>query len=111
MESASPPGVFSAQPDRPLRASSAVLSTGGATGATAILDSEKGRFYSLNDAGGRVWSLLCEGTSFGAIVGRLQSEYEVSAEEAGADIEQLLRQLADAGLVRAEGEEVEHGEP
>ena len=101
MESASLPGRFSARPDDHLRANPAVLSTSGATGATAILDSERGQFYSLNDVGGRVWSLLCEGTTFGAMVAQLQVEYDVSAEVLRADVERLLGQLAEAGLVQA----------
>jgi hypothetical protein len=79
-----------------------VLSTVGATGATAILDAKAGQFYTLNDVGARVWSLLREGTTFTAIIDQLQHEYDVSAETLSADIENLLRQLADAELLRVE---------
>lgn len=103
MESTSLHRAFSAKPDRQLRANPAVLSTSGATGATAILDSEKGQFYSLNDVGGRVWSLLCEGTTFRAIVDQLQREYDVSAETVSVDVERLLEQFARIGLLRTEG--------
>jgi hypothetical protein len=80
----------------------------GPTGATAILDVESGRFYSLNEVGAHVWSLLREGTTFGAILERLQSEYDVTAERLGSDMELLLQQLASAGLLDVDGGE--HGD-
>jgi hypothetical protein len=82
-----------------------MLSTVGPTGAAAILDPESGRFYSLNEVGARVWSLLSVGTTFGAILERLQSEYDVTAERLGTDVELLLRQFASAGLLVVDGEE------
>ena len=104
MESASLLRGFSSQPDRRLRADPKLLSTVGPTGAAAILDSEKEQFYSLNEVGARVWSLLSEGTTFGAIVDRLQNEYDVTAETLGADVERLLQQFAGAGLLSTEGD-------
>jgi hypothetical protein len=105
VESSTVREAFSARPDRPLRANRAMLSTVGPTGAAAILDPESGRFYSLNEGGARVWSLLSVGTTFGAILERLQSEYDVTAERLGTDVELLLRQFASAGLLVVDGEE------
>lgn len=96
--------AFSARPDRRLRANRGTLSTVGPTGAAAILDPESGKFYSLNEVGARVWSLLSDGATFGSILEQLQSEYDVTAERLGADIEQLLRQFASAGLLDMEGD-------
>lgn len=104
MESRTLHRAFSAQPDRRLRANPAMLSTVGPTGAAAILDSESGQFYSLNEVGARVWSLLSDGTTFGAILEQLQNEYDVTAERLSADMEQLLWQFARAGLLDMEGE-------
>ena len=104
MESSTLHRAFSAQPDRRLRANPAMLSTVGPTGAAAILDPESGQFYSLNEVGARVWLLLREGTTFGAILEQLESEYDVTAERLGADVERLLGQLARAGLLNREGE-------
>lgn len=103
MQGASLPRNFSARPDHPLCASPSALSTTGPTGAAAILDSEKGQFYSLNDVGARVWSLLSDGTTFGAIVEQLQSEYNVAAETLTVDVERLLQQFAGVGLLRMGG--------
>ena len=95
--------VFSAYPDRGLRADPAALSTVGPTGTAAILDSGSGQFYSLNEAGGRVWELLREGTTFGAIVEQLCGEYDATPETIGADVERLLAQFAGAGLMLIDG--------
>jgi hypothetical protein len=94
---------FSAHPYRGLRANPAALSTVGPTGAAAILNSESGQFYSLNEVGGRVWELLREGTTFGAIVDKLCGEYDATPETIGADMERLLAQFAGAGLVLIDG--------
>ena len=99
MAPASRPRSFSAIPHRHLRAALGALCTVGATGATAILDSTNARFYTLNDVGGRVWSLLCEGTTFAGIIDQLAREYEVSAQVLSVDVENLLQQLADAELL------------
>ncbi|HEY9428117.1 MAG TPA: PqqD family protein [Gemmatimonadaceae bacterium] len=96
---------FSAHPDRGLRANPAALSTTGPTGAIAILDAERGQFYSLNEVGGRVWELLRDGATFGAIVDRLCGEYDAAPETIGADVERLLVQLASVGLVLTEGDD------
>ena len=104
MESRTLHRTFSDQPDRWLRASPGALCTVGPTGAAAILDPKSGQFYSLNEVGARAWSLLGEGTTFGAILEQLLSEYDVTAERLGADMEQLLRQFASAGLLDMEGE-------
>jgi hypothetical protein len=102
MPSASQLREFSVHPHRRLRANSVVLSTVGATGATALLDAGAAQFYTLNDVGGRVWSLLCEGTTFAAIVDQLLREYDVAADILSTDTEHLLQQLANAGLLLEE---------
>jgi hypothetical protein len=102
VESAPRSRIFSAHPHRRLRASPAALSTVGATGATAILDQATARFYTLNDVGGRVWSLLRDGTTFAAIVDQLACEYNVAVDVLHSDTEQLLLQLAEAELLRVE---------
>ena len=103
MESTSPLQAFSTQPDRRLSASSEALSTVGPTGATAILDPDSSQFYSLNEVAGRVWELLRDGTTFCAIMGQLESEYDVADDILAADVERLLEQFARAGLIAAEG--------
>jgi PqqD family protein of HPr-rel-A system len=87
---------------RRLRANPSALSTVSATGALAILDAASGRFYTLNDVGARVWDLLRDGAMLSTIVNELQREYDVPADVLRADIERLLSQLANAGLISSE---------
>jgi hypothetical protein len=79
------------------------MSTIGPTGAIAILDAERGQFYSLNEVGGRVWEVLREGATFSAIVARLCGEYDAAPETIGGDVERLLEQFAGAGLLSIDG--------
>jgi len=85
--------------NRRLHANPSALSTVSATGALAILDAPSGRFYTLNDVGARVWDLLCEGATLASIVGQLEREYDVSVDVLHADVERLLGELANAGLI------------
>jgi len=87
---------------RRLRANPSALSTVSATGALAILDAASGRFYTLNDVGARVWDLLRDGATLSSIVEKLRREYDVAADVLRADIEKLLSQLANAGLISSE---------
>jgi hypothetical protein len=103
MESVTSRRVFAAHPDRPLCANPEALSTIGPTGATAILHTERGQFYSLNEVGGRVWELLQGGATFSAIAARLYGEYDAAPEAIGSDLERLLEQLAGAGLLFIDG--------
>jgi hypothetical protein len=57
--------------------------------------------YTLNEVGARVWQLVDGQTPVAKIVQTITSEYEVSAEEAAADITELLEDWQAVGLVRA----------
>lgn len=69
---------------------------------TVLLDVERGRYYSLNDVGSRIWALVCEGVPFGEIVDRVCAEYDVSRERGERDADVLIRQLLAESLVRCE---------
>ena len=68
-------------------------------GRTVLLDVERGRYYTLDEVGGRIWGLLGEGSTRAAIVDALRREYDVEASRVEADVASLLAQLRDAGLV------------
>ncbi|HKV52505.1 MAG TPA: PqqD family protein [Gemmatimonadaceae bacterium] len=69
---------------------------------TVLLDAERGQYYTLNEVGGRIWSLLVDGTSFAEIVDRLCAEYDVTRERGERDADMLLRELLGKSLLRAE---------
>ena len=54
---------------------------------------------TLNESGVLLWRLLEQGTDRDALVEKLLSEYEVSRQEAAADVEEFLNKLIQAGCV------------
>ena len=74
--------------------------------STVLLDVRRGRYHTLNSAGGRAWTLLATGTTYGAIVEMLRAEYVIEPAGAddriGRDVAALLERLRSAGLL-AEG--------
>ncbi len=61
--------------------------------------------YNLNEVGSRIWELIDGGITLEQIRDRIVEEYEVSTEEAEADITEFLNNLEQAGVVSS----VNHG--
>ena len=67
--------------------------------AVVLLDADSGKYYSLDEVGGRMWD-LCDGTrTLRQLVAVIGEEYEASAEVVEADITELLAELAGESLV------------
>jgi hypothetical protein len=64
-----------------------------------ILDIASGQFYGINDVGSLVWDLLEHDTTRDALIEAVTAEFDVDPAQAGGDIDSLITQLADAGLV------------
>lgn len=73
-----------------------------AADAMVLLDVERGRYYTLNEVGGRVWTMLDEGLRFPVIVERLTQEFDAPRGRIEADVAALLERLLAAGLVKLE---------
>jgi len=58
-------------------------------------------YYGLDDVGGRMWELLIEEHAVSKVAERLQSEFDVAPENLRADLNQLVRELVSAGLLKA----------
>jgi hypothetical protein len=58
----------------------------------------RNEIFSLNATGARLWELLMEGRSRDDAVGSLQREFDVTAEVARAEADELLATLAREGL-------------
>jgi hypothetical protein len=69
---------------------------------TALLDLRSNRYYSLNQVGAFVWELLQEPRPVSDIRDAIAARYHVDKMRCRADLEQLLKSLAAAGLVRLE---------
>ena len=68
-------------------------------GEIIILDVPSGRYFGINDVGAVVWGLLDGTRDRDAIVDAVTAEFDVDRDTAAADLDALLDQLVDAGLV------------
>jgi Coenzyme PQQ synthesis protein D (PqqD) len=64
-----------------------------------LVQLETDRIYRLNYTGARFWELLAAGNDREATERRLLEEFDVSAVEVAAEIDVLLTQLGEAGLI------------
>lgn len=70
-----------------------------AAGTVVLLDVEDGRYYALEDAGGRAWD-LCDGTrTVAEIASLLEAEFDAPAETILSDLLELLTDMANENLL------------
>ena len=70
-------------------------------GETVLLNYEDGVYYSLNDVGARVWSLIQQSASVQQVLDTLLDEYDTEPERCEADLLELLQEMVGLGLVEA----------
>ena len=68
-------------------------------GDIVILDIPSGRYFSINNVGAFVWHLLGDPIERDDIIDAVTDEFDVDRATAASDIDALLGQLVDAGLV------------
>ena len=69
---------------------------------TIALDADSGRYIVLNEVGGRIWELLTAGESTERIIQILEAEYDAPHDTIQSDLEGLLVELAQRGMVLLE---------
>lgn len=70
-------------------------------GDAILFDLTAGKYFGLLDpVGARLWALVAEGASLGAMRATLLREFDVSPEVLDRDIDELFAALVAAGLVR-----------
>ncbi len=67
-----------------------------------LLELESGRYFGLNEVGARVWALLQQEPDLGSVEARLIDEYEVDPETLRRDLQRLVDELVQAGLLQVE---------
>ena len=65
---------------------------------TVLLDPSTRAMFTLNGAGSIVWREIEHGLDH--LVSMITARYSVSAEQARSDAEQVVKDLADAGLLQ-----------
>lgn len=74
-------------------------------GETVLLDLDSGVYFALNQVATRFWRLIEEGKDVEQALETMTGEYEVEPQVLRADIEELLGELTERGLVVAAPEE------
>jgi hypothetical protein len=68
-------------------------------GEAVILHLASGTYYSLNEVGAHIWSLLQRPRQVREIVESIVAEYDVDREQCAVDVHRLLDMLAREGLI------------
>lgn len=65
-----------------------------------LLNMANQQYYGLNDVGAQMWKTLLETSSVTAALDRLTELYEVEHDVLDSDLQGLIRELLDAGLLK-----------
>jgi hypothetical protein len=71
-------------------------------GEALIVDLRSGHYFGLDPVGTRIWELIADRGTFGGILEGVTAEFDVDPERARADLERLLGEMEEKGLVAAE---------
>jgi hypothetical protein len=74
------------------------------SGEMVLMDLSSEQYFGLDAVGTRIWNLLDQGTAPADLLSILLREYEVEQQQLESDIEELLGQLLEAGLLRVAAE-------
>ncbi len=75
-------------------------------GEAVIINLANGVYYSMDKAGGLIWSMIEQARSLDAIADAVAAAYDVPPVRAREDVEQLAAQLVAEDLVVVAGDEV-----
>ena len=70
-----------------------------------ILDLQSGTYYGLNETGNQIWQWLQKPKTFSELYKLVLDEYDVPLEEAIRDIQNLLQEMVNTGLIEIVNEE------
>ncbi len=64
-----------------------------------VLDVQEGAYFVLNPVGARIWSLIQEPKTVGALIDALLEEYDVEEDRCAREVTDLLQDLARRKLI------------
>jgi hypothetical protein len=73
-------------------------------GEAAILNLKNSVYYGLDTVGARIWTLVQEPITVGAVRDAILREYDVEPQQCERDLLDLLRKLAAEGLIEIKAE-------
>jgi hypothetical protein len=68
-------------------------------GEVVLLNLQSGVYYGLDAVGSRVWQLLMQSRGLDEVCAILVDEYDVGPETLRADVDRLVGELSDKGLL------------
>jgi hypothetical protein len=68
-------------------------------GETVLLNLDSGVYFGLDAVGTRVWALLLEHGATAPVCAQMEREYEVTRDELERDVQRLVRELCEKGLL------------
>jgi Coenzyme PQQ synthesis protein D (PqqD) len=68
-------------------------------GAGVLVHLPTNRIFELNETGIRIWELLSDGRDHAGVVNHLVEEFDVDAERAGRELNDLLHRFQREGLI------------
>lgn len=68
-------------------------------GEAVLLDLTSGRYFGLDAVGVRVWQLLATHGALPPVLQAMEEEFDVDETTLRRDLDELLQQLVQAGLV------------
>ena len=69
------------------------------SGEIVLLDLQSGVYYGLDAIGSRMWQLLIEQRDVDEVCSIMVDEYETSSDVLRTDVDRLVSELAEKGLV------------
>ena len=69
------------------------------SGDVVILHLKDGMYYELNETGARIWELIQQPCSVGAILDALLVDYDVDTQQCEADLLVLVGDMVGRGLI------------
>lgn len=71
-------------------------------GEAVLLDMDSKHYFRLNGTGAFIWKALERGSPRAAIVEKLTATFDVSSGDAAMELDRLLAELAESGLIAAD---------
>ena len=75
------------------------IDTTDLNGEIVMMDLEKGRYFSLNVVGSRIWEIIEKPIEVNKLVESLLEEYDVNRNECEENVLEFLGKLNDANIV------------
>lgn len=72
-----------------------------------ILDLQSGTYYGLNETGNQIWHWLQKPKTFSELYKLVLDDYDVPLEEALKDLQNLLQEMVNTGLIEIVKEQTE----